>query len=234
MKQLIKIISVFLVSALTMTTTAFAWTVEKQDLSEIEITFDESINPGEQINISVPSDWAIDEVKQARKYGIIPAFSDNPSYTDSINREQFAELVIRVVAVLTNTYPEITNTITFVDCDNINVLEAASIGIIYGVGENKFEPKIITNREQIATMITRTVDYLENTMNIDLMLNDCDITAFIDKNEVSDWALDSVGILAANGIMLGTSDNELSPKLPCTVEQSIVLMKRVYELISIK
>lgn len=231
MKKLITITGVFIAAVLTMTTTVLAWTVEKQDLSEIKITFDESIDPGEQTNISVPSDWAAAEVKQARKYGIVPSFSDSPRYIDSITREQFAELAIRVAAVAANTYPDTPNNITFTDCDNINVLDAAAIGIVNGVGDGKFEPKITTNREQIAAMVARTIDYLEGVLGIDLTPNTPDIAGFADKSEVSDWAADSVGILAANGIMMGTSATELSPKSPCTVEQSIVLMERVYESI---
>lgn len=231
MKKLIKITGVFIAAALTMTTTVFAWNVEKQDLSEIEVTFDASIDPGEQTDISVPSDWAVSEVKQARKYGIVPAFSDHPRYTDSITREQFAELAIRVAAVAANTYPDATDTVTFSDCDNINVLAAAAIGIVNGVGDGKFDPKTTTNREQIAAMVARTIDYLEGVLDIDLTPNAPDIAGFADKGDVSDWAADSVGILAANGIMMGTSATELSPKSPCTVEQSIVLMERVYESI---
>ena len=231
MKKLIKITGVFIAAALTMTTTAFAWTSHVQDLTEIEVTFDESIDPGEQTNISVPSDWAVAEVKQARKYGIVPVFSDNPRYTDSITREQFAELAIKTALVAGKKSIGNSNTVTFTDCDNQSVLVAAAIGIVNGVGDGKFDPKTTTNREQIAAMVARTIDYLEGVLDIDLTPNAPDIAGFADKGDVSDWAADSVGILAANGIMMGTSATELSPKSPCSVEQSIVLMERVYESI---
>jgi len=54
------------------------------------------------------------------------------------------------------------------------------------------------------------------------------IDKYDDRGEVSDWAVDGVGVLAANGIMKGTSDTTLSPKSPCTVEQSIILIYRLY------
>ena len=56
-----------------------------------------------------------------------------------------------------------------------------------------------------------------------------DISKFTDKDKVSGWAKESVGTLAANGIMSGTSATTLSPKDSCTVEQSIMLLYRVYE-----
>ena len=47
-------------------------------------------------------------------------------------------------------------------------------------------------------------------------------------NVPSDWAMQSIGELAENGIMNGTSDTTASPKDSCTVEQSILLIYRVY------
>ena len=55
-----------------------------------------------------------------------------------------------------------------------------------------------------------------------------DLTRFTDRDEVSSWALDGVGLLAANGIMNGTGATTLSPKNPCTIEQSILLIYRLY------
>lgn len=54
-------------------------------------------------------------------------------------------------------------------------------------------------------------------------------STFTDQAQVSTWALEGMGTLAANGIMAGTSATTLSPKNACTVEQSILLVYRVYE-----
>ncbi len=228
MNKIIKIICICISVIMLVTTSVFAWSVEKQDLSQIEITFAEDVDPGEQTNLSSPSDWAVPEVEDAVFEGIVPNLTDNPKYTDSITREQFAELAVRMVTVATKQYPDLTHTPTFVDCDNEKVIAAAALGIVNGVGDDRFDPKTATNREQIATMVARAINYLESVLNKDITPNPAGLEGFVDKAEVSDWALDGVGLLAANGIMLGTSETELSPGEPCTVEQSIVLLYRVY------
>ena len=45
-----------------------------------------------------------------------------------------------------------------------------------------------------------------------------------------DWFADGVQYVYQNNLMNGTSATKLSPKNPCTVEQSILLVLRVYNL----
>ena len=70
-------------AALIMVTSASAWSVEKQDLTEVEVEFDEGV-------LQEPSDWAKSEVELALAAGLIPKLTGNPAYTDTITREQFA------------------------------------------------------------------------------------------------------------------------------------------------
>ena len=53
---------------------------------------------------------------------------------------------------------------------------------------------------------------------------------FSDKNDVSDWAAESVAVLAENGIMKGTSDTTLSPLSNTTIQEAILLDLRIYKL----
>ena len=146
----------------------------------------------------------------------------------AITREQFAELAVAMVSAVCGK-PELNGEKTFTDCSNPDVLLAAELGIVSGVGEGKFAPKSTTNREQIATMVNNAINYINEQKDIDLTPAASDISKFADKDKVSGWAKESVGTLAANGIMSGTSATTLSPKDSCTVEQSIMLLYRVYE-----
>ncbi len=228
MNRKIKSVCIFMTMIMLLTTPAFAWSVEKQDLSNIDISFADHVNPGEQTNLSTPSDWAIPEIEDAIFEGLVPNLTDNPKYTDAITREQFAELVIRMVKTAMKWQPDTEGAITFTDCDNEDVRSAAALGIVLGIGEGRFAPKTTTNREQIATMVARAIDFLESGLGKDITPNAPSIKVFADKLSISDWAAESMGLLAANDIMLGTSETEISPKLPCTVEQSIILLYRVY------
>lgn len=176
-----------------------------------------------------PSAWAVSEIEAAAAAGLIPELTGKPGYQDSITREQFAELAARLVTVCADADPAGAVS-TFTDCDNASVRFAADCGIVNSVGEGRFNPTAKTNREQIAAMVARAVAYLEEDGKVDVTPKTGSIEGFADKASVSSWAAESMGVLAANGIFKGTSDTTLSPKKQCTVEQSILLCYRVYEL----
>ena len=175
-----------------------------------------------------PNSWAVSEIEKAAAAGIIPQLTGNPGYQDSITREQFAELVVRTVETALGTTLQAAPAGTFTDSSNQAVLKASQAAIVNGVGQGKFKPSTTTNREQIATMVARAVQYAEEASGKDITPAAGSLEGFTDQAAVSTWAVESVGLLAANGIMNGTSNTRLSPKNTCTVEQSILLCYRVY------
>lgn len=193
----------------------------------------EVVNPGDlplEMNNSLPSDWAGKEIAAAQQAGIIPTLTGNPKFTATITREQFAELVVCMVEKVQGAALTVSSEI-FTDSANSSVLKAYEAGIVSGVGNNKFDPTAQTNREQIFTMMARATSYLEIKKEKDITPLEPDISKFSDKGQVSSWAVEGMGLLAANGITKGTSDTTLSPKASCTVEQSIVLLYRLYAAI---
>ena len=189
---------------------------------------DQPAQPADQGQVEgEPSDWAKSEVELAMEAGLVPALTGNPGYQDAITREQFAELAANLVE---KTAPMVIpgDAPAFDDCDNPRVIKAASLGIVTGVGDNKFDPKTTTNREQIATMLCRAIQYIGGTWGKNYLETPANLGQFADQADISSWAAEGVGLLAANGIMKGTSDTEASPKAPGTVEQSILLVYRFY------
>lgn len=223
MKKL-QILSLILVLSLCLCAPAFAWTVDDVNWAEVEVTIEESKSAPD----NTPSDWAKSEVDKAIAAGLVPALTGNPKFTDTITREQFAELIVNAVTVIYGEGPDVSNAAAFTDSDNPKVLAASAAGIVSGVGNGKFDPKQTTNREQIATMMARASGYLKTLTNKDVTPKAADISKFSDNAQVSAWAVNGVGLLAANGIMAGTSATTLSPKASCTVEQSILLVYRLY------
>ena len=202
----------------------FGMTSEYEDYAyEVELPVQDSGTSQE----NTVSDWAKDEVEAARAAGLIPDLTGTPNYQDAITREQFAELVVNF---MDKSYIFFTGgDESFTDCDNSAVLLAAGAGIVQGVGNGKFDPNATANREQIATMLYRALGYIKTQTGTDLTPKVGSISAYTDKNEVSTWAVEGVGALAANGIMKGTSNTTLSPQSSCTVEQCIILIYRLYE-----
>lgn len=201
-------------------TSALAFTVTEIPAEEI---FSPEIIEREKI-----SNWAKDEIELARRAGLITEHTSE-YMTHSITRFQFAELIVNLTEKATGKEITAASDTTFTDCKEAAVLKAYAAGIVSGIGNNLFAPDTTTNREQIAAMIYRAIDYIATQTDVNLAPAAADISKFSDKGAVSAWAVDGVGTLAANGIMSGTSATTLSPKNSCTVEQSILLLYRVYE-----
>lgn len=176
-----------------------------------------------------PSDWAKAEVEQAVQAGLVPELTGDPAYQDALTREQFAQLVVQTLEVLLDNQLTAAPAGTFTDCETPAVLKACEAGIIGGIGGGKFAPAQTTNREQIATMMARAIDYLEENGGQELAPKAGSLEGFTDAAQVSDWAVEAMGRMAANGVMKG-SDSALSPQAPCTVEQGILLLVRLMYL----
>ena len=200
--------------------TAMAFTFEELDREDV-------LDP-ELIRQETISSWAQAEVYAAISAGLVPQFSGDPAYQDTITREQFAQLIVRTVETALGRELAAAPADTFSDTENPAILKAAQAGIVTGVGAGRFAPETTTNREQIATMIARAVDYLETDAQVDMTPAEGSLAGFADAGEVSGWAVEGIGLLAANDIMGGTSSTTLSPKNRCTVEQSILLSWRTF------
>ena len=84
-------------------------------------------------------------------------------------------------------------------------------------------------REQLAVMLHRTIEYLEDETGRSVLADAGGLESFTDAGQVSGWAADSLAALTASGILQGTSSATLSPKDTTTVEQAILLTLRAYQ-----
>lgn len=187
-----------------------------------DLSFSEDLKEKEAV-----SSWAKAEIDAARAAGLITENTDE-YMKRATTRFQFAELIVNLTEKLTGKAIVPAPADTFTDCKEEVVLKAYAAGIVNGMTADTFVPDATTNREQIATMIYRAVQYIAEETGTDLAPKAADISTFSDKDSVSSWAKEGVGRLAANGIMRGDSATTLSPKNSCTVEQSILLIYRLY------
>ncbi|MDR0491615.1 MAG: S-layer homology domain-containing protein [Oscillospiraceae bacterium] len=165
-----------------------------------------------------PSLWAVEHVNAAIAANLVP-LSLQSRYTQVITRAEFCALV---VALYENVKGEITGRIAFTDTNDINAEKTAHIGVVFGVGDNRFAPDDTLTREQAATMLSR----LAETMGMQLYGW---IPSFDDNSSVSAWAVHGVGQMQFAGIMVGTGDNTFSPKGNYTREQSILTIMRLFD-----
>ena len=165
-----------------------------------------------------PSDWAVEQVNAAIAAGLVPQNLQS-NYTAATTRAEFAALAVRLYE---NQRGEIRGRVTFADTNDVNVQKAAYIGVVLGVGNNRFAPNETLTREQAAVMLARLANAigrpLPNTA-----------PTFVDNHLIADWAFSAAGQVQAVGIMGGVGNNRFAPLDTYTREQSIVTIMRLFD-----
>ena len=172
------------------------------------------------------SAWATKELEEASKLGLIPDSLKNADLTKSITREEFAEVSVKAYEALTGKKATPASTNPFKDTSNPEVLKAYALGITTGTSATTFEPNLLLNREQAATMLTRT--YKKATIEGWTIQEDSNYpleytktNTFADDDKISSWAKDSVYFMNANGIINGVGDNQFAPKNVTSAEEAM-------------
>jgi len=173
-------------------------------------------------NQDIPSDWATEYITKANELDLIP-HQLNTDYTQAITRAEFCALAVKLYETITEE--PIQERMQFVDSTDINVEKMGALGIVNGVGGNRFNPDGTLTREQAATIMAR----LAEELNIDLKWESP--TTFIDVDTISRWAFDAVGQMRGSGIMGGIGNNTFSPHGTYTREQSITTILRLHDAI---
>ncbi len=176
----------------------------------IRATFPSSQNP--------PSSWAADAVTSAAELGLIP-YALRSGYPTPITRADFCALAVKVIEDIQGE--KIAERVTFADTADINVEKAAAMGVVSGVGNNRFDPNGKLTREQAAVMLAALAKAVGKPLP--------EKTAtFADNEKISSWAAVQVGQIQAAGIMGGVGNNTFAPKDPYTREQSIITIMKLY------
>lgn len=164
-----------------------------------------------------PSDWAQEEVKGAIVYRLVPD-ELRGNFTAPATRREFSLLAVTLYETCTGK--PISPTATFPDTTDIVMRKAGTIGAVNGIS-GRAEPGLPVTREQAATMLARVAKALQVEIKSEAK------PGFADDSKISDWALASVSEMKAAKVMLGTSNNQFSPKANYTREQSILTVYRM-------
>ncbi len=124
----------------------------------------------------------------------------------------------------TGDIAEAADTRVFVDTTNPEVFKAYALGSVSGTdaGKRLFSPKALITREQVATMLYRTI----NAMGI---REDGIAFAFYqDDEQISDYAREAIQYMGGYQFILG-SGGYFNPKGTCTREMATLIATRVFE-----
>jgi hypothetical protein len=159
------------------------------------------------------SAWATPELKKADEAGLIPEILKGADMTKPITREEFAALAVRLYEKTLGTSAIAASNNPFTDTKNPEVLKAFKLGVTSGTSATTFAPKELTNREQVAAMLSRAI----RTMAPDGDFSTAGAPTFTDKNDISPWAMEHVLFMSKLGIIKGT-DGKFMPKATTTAQ----------------
>ncbi len=189
-----------------------------------------------------PSDWAHAEVDGAIGHELVPVDLQG-NYQAPITRAEFCRLVVQLMR---QTYAmDFIEFIeehggfehSFTDTSDREILAAAQLGIVNGVGGGRFDPNSTIERQAAAVMLKRAANILDLTPTVAL--------TFRDAGEFAPWATD--GILFSSALIdpynlfrvMGGTESfrtmadeevfEFTPHGLYTREQAICTMLRIYD-----
>ncbi len=194
------------------------------------------------------STWAKTEIQEAYENNLIPEFMIEEDLTQNISRAEFASVSLKLYEALTEKSVDSGESLPFTDLSGISnysdIQKAYMLDIAVGTSPVTFEPNADINREQLVTMLCRTLKkykYPEWTIETDndyVLLAGSISKKFDDDDEISDFARDSVYYMSEMGIVTGVDSTHFAPKnttdeqaaqgyAAATREQAIALSLRI-------
>ncbi len=195
-----------------------------------EALFNATVHYGVTEQKEEPSTWAAAEVNSAIAAGLVPEDLQK-NYQGSVSRGDVAQMFINLIEKSSGkdigTFMAEKGVSTsgdaFVDTSDEAVLAANALGIINGVGNNKFNPDGTLTRAQIAAIINRVA----KTLGVD---TDGCTHNFVDV--FGHWVDAELGWPTSVGIINGVGNNKFNPDAELTTEQTIAITYRAFKVLA--
>lgn len=196
--------------------------VKKED-DENNVTDTESI-----FNDLDGYEWAEPAILKLNSLGVVSGTGNGVFEPGRfVTREEFVKLMCKAFDLdirndAVSPFTDVKSNDWFFDY----IMGAYEAEIVTGVSENRFGTGEKISREDMTVMMYRA---LENEgYNMDGFRNEFD-----DKNEISEYAEEAVGAMAAQGIINGIGNNMFAPKETATRAEAAVIILRCMEKFSL-
>lgn len=187
-------------------------------------------------NLSAPSVWAFSEYSEAMALGLIPD-SLTDLYQAPISRLEFCRLAMQTLRTATGLdndrlvkhYSLAGPPVTFSDCADPDVLTAAAIGAVRGMGDGTFRPGNAITRQDAAVLL------LQSAASLGLTFEPGDGLLYGDWAQISPYAQPAVmwasrirDSVSSNPVMAGVGNGRFDPQGTYTREQAFLTLLRLY------
>lgn len=186
--------------------------------------------------LSKPSDWAFPEYSDAMALGLVPE-SLTDLHRQPISRLEFCRLAMQTLRTATGLdneslverYALPGPPVTFTDCSDPDVLAAAAIGAVRGMGDGTFRPGNSITRQDAAVLLLQSAEALGLTFEPTdgLLYSDWGSIAPYAQPAVA-WASRIRDGVSANPVMAGIGGGLFDPHGHYTREQAILTLLRLY------
>nr|WP_315990150.1 S-layer homology domain-containing protein [Desulforamulus aquiferis] len=177
----------------------------------------------------VKGHWGEKDIELMAARGIISGYNDDSFRPNAnITRAELAILLSRLLGLnekAINTFNDVSEKDWYYE----SIAKAFHAGIVSGYDGGYFKPNQYVNREQMAAMISNTIE----NMGISLGQNDASMELFFDAGSISLWARQSVATTSAMGIVKGIISEEkikFEPNKNATRAEATVMLARLLDI----
>ena len=204
----------------------------KEDIKEDEKTEEELLEPQkpeftENTYSDVKkTDWHYDAVKYAYENNLMTGTGNGFEPDTKMTRAMLVTVLYRLHGT-----PKTSQTSDFSDIEKgawyeESVLWASENNIVLGINNTEFAPNQELSREQMAVILYRYANSIGINTNTSSNLD-----KYLDKEEISNWAVDALIWANSVGLINGMDDNKISPKESATRAQIATILMRFCETI---
>jgi 2',3'-cyclic-nucleotide 2'-phosphodiesterase/3'-nucleotidase/5'-nucleotidase len=185
-------------------------------------------NPTKVTFNDIQAHWAQKDIEALAAKGIIKGITaEYYAPEESINRAQFATLLVRCLDLKEKTPPSPFNDVKQDDWHYDSVTKAHAHGIVRGVTTDNFDPAGQITREQMAVMMANALKYQDINITVDSSI----LNKFTDQQQISPWAVEACAMVVQYEIMQGANDIFMPSEIT-TRAQSAAVLNRFIELMT--
>ena len=166
------------------------------------------LNPTDIFEDISEFNWALKHIEKVYKSGIMNGTDENKFAPDkNLTRAESAAILVRAAGVGNNDIVEANISFKDVTKDKWyynDVMRAYENGLMNGISDDEFSPEALITREDFSCVIWRILKNYVEENNFDI--------AFDDKDEIADYAADSIKNMVFQGILNGKSTALFCPK----------------------
>ncbi|QPC47570.1 S-layer homology domain-containing protein [Mangrovibacillus cuniculi] len=165
------------------------------------------------------ANWAEEHIEKLASKQIIKGKSTTAyAPKDEMTRAEFAALISRSLGLVDTpagkTFADVPKTLLINKNGEINA--AVEAGIIFGRGNNVFDPNAKITRTEAVLMMARAIDFVGAELEIDETKK---LEDYKDFANIPTVHLEEMELLVQSGIITGYADNTLSPRANTTRDQ---------------